>query len=76
MINWRKNQRNKIKPLHVQKTQLEYLNIINGDKNLLEDVLIPLLQIISKDESIRIQDMPNKLTKRKGDGIPAVTNNI
>jgi hypothetical protein len=41
-----------------------------------ENVLIPVLQIISKDESIRTQDMPNKLTKRKGDGIPAVSNNI
>lgn len=62
-----------MKPLHHQRTQLDYLDISGGDKNLIEDVLIPLLQIISKDESIRIQDMPNKLTKRKGDGMPSVS---
>lgn len=43
LVSWRSNRRNQVKPLHVQKTQLDYLNIANGDKNLLEDVLIPLL---------------------------------
>jgi hypothetical protein len=43
-----------------------------GNKNLIDDVLVPLLQLIDKDENIRIQELPNKLTKRKGDGMPNV----
>ena len=32
---------------------------------MIEDVLILLLRIIESDESIRIQDLPNKYTKAR-----------
>ena len=57
-----------MRPVKTIKNQmLKYLDINSGDKNLLEDALLPLLRIIENDESIRMQDMPNKYTKRKPD---------
>ena len=37
----------------------------NTERNFVEDVLVPLLRLINADQSIRIEDMPTKYTKRK-----------
>ena len=37
----------------------------NTERNFIEDVLVPLLRLISSDQSIRIEDLPTKFTKRK-----------
>ena len=74
IIPWRSMLKTKKRVPASQRTSLEYLDLSNGDKNMIEDVYIELLKIICKDESYRIQEMPNKLTKRKGDGMPGVSN--
>ena len=37
----------------------------NTERNFVEDVLVPLLRLINADQSIRIENMPTKYTKRK-----------
>ena len=40
---------------------------INQDKNFVEDVLLHMLKLINEDQSLRLEDLPTKFTKRKPD---------
>jgi hypothetical protein len=43
-----------------------YIDVSNGtERNFQEDVLVPLLRLIQNDQSVRIEDLPTKFTKRK-----------
>lgn len=47
---------------------LPFLDLgVRAHTNLQEDLMLPLLQIITEDDAITLEELPSKLTRRKPD---------